>query len=84
MFCICLKICVLSLLREMNRLLHVVLCEKSPYHLINDLGYFSVTLEPSNFYKVEFTYLWCWYDSDQRENLQKYFNVSAFKWNLNH
>ena len=43
----CLKINVfLQFLREVERPLCVVLCEESPYDLINVLGPFSVTLKP--------------------------------------
>ena len=40
----------------MKRSLRTVLCEESPNDLTNVVGPFSVILQPSNFYKVEFTY----------------------------
>ena len=42
---ICLKTDVVLVLREMKRLLRIVLCKESPYNLINVLGPFSVILQ---------------------------------------
>ena len=39
----------------MKRSLPIVLCEESPYDLIDVLGLFSVILQPLNFNKVKFT-----------------------------
>ena len=40
-FCICSKIDVLEILREVKRPLRIVLCMESPYNLINVLGLFQ-------------------------------------------
>ena len=39
----------------MKHPLRTILCNESPYDLINVLGPFLVILQPRNFYKVEFT-----------------------------
>ena len=44
-FCICSK-SVLNLLRKVKRPLRTVLCEESPYHLINVSSPFSDILQP--------------------------------------
>ena len=55
-FGICLNIDVLWLLSQARRPLSIVLCEESPYDLINVLRPFSVILQPWNFNNVKFTY----------------------------
>ena len=57
--------------------LPIILCEESPYDLIDVLGLFSVILSQWNFYKVELTY-----NSSAGKiarRIIKYFDLSAFK-----
>ena len=48
--------CTVTLEKEMNCPLCAVLCEESPYNLIDVLGPVSVIFQPWHFYKVEFTH----------------------------
>ena len=79
--CYCLTKSVL-VLERLKRPLRIVLCMERPYNLINVLGPFSATLQSWNFMKLILPIHLVLVR--QEEKAQKYFDLSVFKWNLNH
>ena len=70
----------ISLTHEKLHFLHYSVREVI-YEVIDVLGYFSVILQPRNFFKVEFTDILVLVG--QREKSHKYFDLSTFNSNLN-
>ena len=69
-------------MKEVKCSMCIVLCKDNPYSLVNVLGPFPVILQPRSFYKVKFTDT---FGADETtRKITKYFDLSAFKWNLNY